>query len=60
MDATRKQWLINKLDEAQALIEVIYNEFEDDVSNREIAEKSSGAIAGLEWVKNLIHKIKEV
>ena len=60
MDATRKQWLINKLEEAQALIEVIYSEFEDDVSNHEIAEGSSGAIAGLEWIMLLINKIKEV
>jgi len=59
MDETRKRWLINTLEEAQNLIEVIYSEFEDDVSKREIAERSSSAIAELAWIIGLIHKIKE-
>jgi hypothetical protein len=60
MEANTKRFLNDKLDEAQMYIGFVFNEFHDDPNNRVIAGEVSDVIAKLEWIRNLIHKIKEV
>ena len=59
MDANTKRFLNGKLDDAQASIGIVFNEFYGDTANPVIAGEVSDVIAKITWIQNLIHRIKQ-